>query len=252
MAPLSAPILVASVGGFFVACTLFGVAAGLALERLSPRRIWALPVPAGQRRHELWGNLVFLCIVTAACSLLWASGRVRAAPGLGRDAATFAALYLSFQAYFYGLHRLLHTRALVRFHRWHHESRVTTPLSGQSVGLLEAIGWALGYAGLPLLLSLAAPIGPGGLVAYLAFNVIGNIVGHANVELVPPSRTLWWRSTLSAVFTFHALHHARWTGNYGFASTWADRLLGTEWPDWPALHRRVWEGAPLTSFRDRG
>jgi hypothetical protein len=31
-----------------------------------------------------------------------------------------------------------------------------------------------------------------------------------------------------------------------------DRLLGTEWSDWPALHARVVSGQPLESFSERG
>ncbi len=129
---------------------------------------------------------------------------------------------------------------------------MTSGLSAQSVSFVESLGWMLGYAGLPLLFSLVAPISFNGWVAYLAFNVVGNIFGHANVEVVPPSKTLWLRSTMATVFTFHALHHARWVGHYGFASTWADRLGKTEWRDWPALHAQVWSGQPLASLKERG
>ena len=50
----------------------------------------------------------------------------------------------------------------------------------------------------------------------------------------------------------HALHHARWTGHFGFASTWADRLFRTEWSDWPELHARIWRGDALTTLKQRG
>jgi Delta7-sterol 5-desaturase len=252
MAQLKFIACLAYTTGFFLACTAVGLGVGYALERYTRRRVWALPLPKGQFAHELRGNVVFLALVISACSVVWWSGWVNLATQTSREVLTFFAFLFAFQAYYYALHRLLHTPSLVRFHRWHHESRVTTPLSGQSVSAVEAVGWAISYAGLPVAMSQVSALGFWGIVAYLAFNVIGNIVGHANAEVVPPSKLLWWRSSVATVFTYHALHHARWTGHYGFASTWADRLFKTEWPDWLALHKRVWSGKPMTSFKERG
>lgn len=239
--------LAAWVGLFFVANTLVGLAIGFGLERAMPtKRIWSDPLAPGQLRHELVGNLVFVGVTIATFTLLLSSGLVRFGEESGlRATGTFAALYLGFQAYFYGLHRTLHLPSLVRFHRWHHVSRVTTPLSGQSTSVVEALGWMGGYALLPLALSYVVPISFDGWAAYMVFNVVGNVVGHANVEVVPKAPGLRQRSLLATVFTYHALHHARWTGHYGFASTWADRLSGTEWPDWMPLYERVLEGRPL-------
>jgi hypothetical protein len=66
-----------------------------------------------------------------------------------------------------------------------------------------------------------------------------------------------WRSAfrsllLANAFVYHALHHARWTGHYGFAAALMDRAFGTGWPDWFELHERVATGHPLTSLRQRG
>ena len=246
-------VLVSLVAAFFIGLTLVGLAFGYALERWWRRPIWSVPMPAGQRALELRGNVVFVAVCIGALALALHLGWARLGDETGaRFALTFLALFIGFQIFYYALHRAMHTHALVRFHRHHHESRVTTPLSGQSTSLAEALGWQLGYVGLPVALSFIAPISLNAWLAYLAFNVVGNIVGHANVEVVPPSRTLWIRSQTAAVFTYHALHHARWTGHYGFESTWADRLFRTEWRDWPALHARVWSGQPLTSLKERG
>jgi sterol desaturase/sphingolipid hydroxylase (fatty acid hydroxylase superfamily) len=251
--PTSPLLLAAVVFAFFVGWTLVGLASGYALERLVRRPIWDLPFDEGQLRHEVWGNIGFVLMATLCGTATLASGAILpAGDGWLRGLLTFAALNFAFQAYYYGLHRLLHTKPLIRFHRYHHKSRVTSALSGQSMGVVEAFGWMVGYFGLPFAMNLIEPISFWGWVAYLSYNVVGNIAGHANVELVPPSKTLWVRSTLAAVITFHALHHARWTGHYGFASSWADRLFGTEWSDWPSLHGRVWAGAPMKSLKDKG
>lgn len=237
---------------FVVVATCIGLVCGYALERLTRRRVWSVPLDPGQTRTELVGNGIFIATAIGALGLAWQEGWVHFGDDSpARVAGTFAALFVTFQAWFYVMHRALHTRALVRFHRHHHKSRVTTPLSGQSVGVVEALLWMVGYVGLPVVLSRVAPVSFVGVVAYLAFNITGNIMGHANAEVVPPSKTLWWRSTLATVFTYHALHHARWTGHYGYACTWTDRLAGTEWEDWPGLHAQVWEGRPMTSLKER-
>jgi Delta7-sterol 5-desaturase len=250
--PTSTPLLIAAVAGALLALTVLSSAIGFLLERSSTRPIFAVPLSPGQYRHELIGNAQFFVVAVACLSLVLDQRWARAGDESAlRFAATFGALLVGFQAYYYGLHRALHHRRLVRFHRHHHESRVTTPLSGQSMSAVEAVGWMIGYAGLPVALSFVAPISLNGWLAYLAFNVVGNIVGHANAEVIAPTSWIKTRALGAAVFTYHALHHARWTGHYGFESSWCDRLFGSEWSDWPALHARVWSGAPLRSLKER-
>lgn len=247
------PHLIAAVAAFYVGHTVVGLVLGAVVERVAAaRRVYAVPKTPGQHRLEVQGNLTFLLVAIAATSWLLRAQLVR----WGDDdavavAATFAVFFVAFQAHFYVMHRALHTRALVRFHRHHHKSQVTSPWSGQSMGVVEAIGWMGGYLGIPLLMSLVHPVSWWGVVAYLSYNIVGNIVGHAGVEVVPPSSTLRWRSLLATVFTYHALHHARWTGHYGYACTWTDRLLKTEWPDWMLLHQQVWNGQPMASLKER-
>ena len=53
-------------------------------------------------------------------------------------------------------------------------------------------------------------------------------------------------------WVYHSLHHARCKNHYSFASSFMDRLFGTEWPDWPELHGRVLAGEPLARLEERG
>lgn len=254
VATASLPMLFAIVLAFFVGLTLLNVPFGFALERLLPRRrIFDVPLAPGQLRFELLGNLVFLAVVVPTFTLVLGSGVVRLGPtSLARDGATFVAMFFGFQLYYYWLHRVMHLRSLVRFHRWHHRSHVTTPLTGQSMSFVEALGWMVGYAGLPLLFSLVLPIGFWGWMGYVAFNVTGNIVGHANVEMKLVPFGLRGSALFANAFVFHALHHARWTGHHGFGAATMDRIFGTEWDDWPALYRKIVRGQPLTSLKERG
>lgn len=238
--------------GLFAGTTVISLAVGFALERaLRSRRIWDLPLDAGQLRLELIGNVVFVVVQVAVMALVVASGLPRyAEPSWPVGIATFLALMLGFQVFYYCVHRAMHHHALVRFHRWHHKSRVTTPLSAQSTSFVESLLWSTGYALIPALASQLAPISAEGWAAYLAFNVFGNILGHANVELVPATPATRTSALFSGVLVYHALHHARWTGHYSFQAALMDRLFGTEWKDWPALHREVAAGRPLKSLRE--
>ncbi len=251
---LTLPLTALVVLGSFLAMTLTAAAFGFALERLLPqRKVFAVPLFPGQYRFELLGNAIFLAVMTVAFTAALRLDVIRFGPSSGlRNGLTFAAMLVGFQVYYWFLHRAMHTRSLVRFHRWHHRSQVTTPLTGQSVSLVEAIGWAVGYIGLPWLFSLVVPVGFWGWVGYMAFNVNGNVVGHANVE--PTARPAATRGAtwFANAFVYHALHHARWNGHYAFQAAFMDRVMGTEWGDWPALYDRITAGHPLQSLKERG
>lgn len=238
------PLLAAHVG-----LTLLTVGLARLAERSrfgAGRQIQAEPVPAGQVRREVAANLRFCLLIPAALTAALAGGWIAWGPDtLLWGAASFALCSVVFDVYFYGLHRLLHTRRWMRFHRLHHLSRVTTPWSAQSVSTVEALGWALGYVGVPWLLGHVAPVSLAGYAVYLVYNVVGNVIGHANVELGPPALTRSPAVWIAHPYTFHALHHARFTRHFGFGSTFMDRLAGTEWPDWPEAYAQVIAGQPL-------
>lgn len=241
-----------AVTAFFALNTLLQLAFGFWLERrLSP--IWALSLEPAQLRHEAIGNLVFVALTSASFTLALGSGAARYTdPSWLAGITTFMLLMFGFQCYYYFLHRLLHTRRWVHFHRWHHMSRVTTPLSAQSISWFETLGWAVGYCLLPLLISRVVPISIEGWAAYMFINVLGNVIGHANVELMPKVPNITHVAWAANPSVYHALHHARWQGHYGFQSAVMDRMFGTEFRDWPELHRRVSAREPLPALNTRG
>ncbi len=233
--------------------SLLSTAIGAVLERWPSgrRRVWAIEVSPAQLRAERRRYAAFVLILASLATLWLRAGLIRfGGEGIAHAALSFGLMWIGFQVYYYGLHRLLHTRVLYRFHAAHHASRVTTAWSGQSLGLVEALGWIAGLLVLPALIGLVVPLSPAGCLAYFVANTFVNVVGHANVELNPLSRrSLTW---LAHPWTYHALHHARFDRNYAFASPLMDRLFGTEWADWPELHARVFAGEALTSLNARG
>jgi Delta7-sterol 5-desaturase len=242
------------VSAAFIGLTVVSSAMGYALEHLMRAKpIFAVPLDPGQTRFELIGNLKFLAVALPSFTFALHAKLIHFVEGSAFATwLSFVAVYLGFQASYYVLHRGMHTRSLVRFHRWHHLSRVTTPLSGQSMSVVEALGWMVCYLLVPAAMSYVMPLSFNGWLLYMAYNVFGNIYGHSNVEPVPVIPGLRYTSLINNVFTYHSLHHARWTGHYGFATTLFDRMFNSEWEDWQELHQRTATGNPLPSLKTRG
>ncbi len=242
-------------GGAVLGGLIFAaIAAGFALEaRLgSRRRIFDLPLADGQLRWELIGTLRFLVMgAFAFAGLLWVVPF--AEESVFSVSLTFFVCWAGFEVYYWCLHRAMHWPSLYRFHRYHHDSRVTSPLTGYSMSSVESLGWLVGLIGVPLALASIMPISLVGLLAYhMLYQVSGNVIGHANVDFFPAAVEKRINSWITHPTTYHSLHHARFNNHYSFGSTFMDRLLGTEWPDWPELHARVRRGEPLEKLSVRG
>jgi hypothetical protein len=143
---------------------------GFALEaRLGPeRRIFDLPLADGQLRWELVGTLRFFVMgAFAFACLLWVVPF--AEESVTSFATTFFVCWVGFEIYYWCLHRAMHFRPFYRFHRLHHDSRVTSPLTGYSMSTVESLGWLVGLIGVPLLLGMVTPISLLGLLAQRRF-----------------------------------------------------------------------------------
>lgn len=244
-----------------VATTLFLVAMnglfsaiGVFVERSSLGRnfrIWSMEVPEGQVRREIGSSLRFNVLAGVCMAGMVSTGVVH----IAADASawiTFGACWIAFEIYYWALHRAMHTRALFRFHKFHHDSKVTTPFTGLSMSTVEGLGWILGFSLAPILLSIFGSVSAVGWMLYLFYNYSGNIVGHVNAEILPNFLRDRKNSWAMHPVVYHSLHHARFVNHYGFGSTFMDRLMQTEWADWPKLHERVVSGKPLSSFAQKG
>lgn len=249
-------VAAALVFGFLATLTVLTSLAGFAIERSNygrRRRIWEVALAPGQYRFEAAAGVQFVLIATAAFTFAISSGGIHFGPtSAGSFAATFFASLLFFEVFYYFLHRALHTKALVRFHRHHHRSRVGTPLTGLSMSAVETLGWMVGYLAPPLLLSRFMPVSIAAWTLYLVYHWGGNIIGHINVELMPLLAGRRVLSLFAHPFTYHALHHARFTGHFALYTTLLDRIFGTEWKDWGALQQKVLAEKPLTHLREHG
>jgi lathosterol oxidase len=240
---------------FTFGITLASVATGFSIEGAlsARRRIFAVNLAEGQVRWESWANLRFCVLASVTFAAVLGTGAL----GPMEESWTagifsFLFLWIGFDFYYYWLHRALHWRPLIPFHRLHHKSRVCTPLTGFSLGWVESASWIAGWVVFALLASWIHPLNMTGLMAYGVVIFVANVIGHTNTEWFPRlsgTRTMSWGNH---PITFHALHHARYVKHFSFAFTAFDRLFGTEWEDWQSLFRRILDGQPLTRLQERG
>jgi Delta7-sterol 5-desaturase len=133
-------------------------------------------------------------------------------------------------AWFYTVHRILHSKRLYKMiHNEHHKSLDTTPFTAMSFHFIEPI--LLSIWVLPVVLFV--PVHIVTLVVVMTYGSYDNIKSHLGYEFYPawfnrgPFR---WLTTA----TYHNMHHRRYNGNYGLHFRLWDRLLGTEFPEYDA------------------
>ena len=135
-----------------------------------------------------------------------------------------ALVVLGFEAYFYGMHRLLHTRALFRsIHSVHHRSKTPTVLSALSLHPIEA----LLIAGFLPAAMVATELHVASIAISSLYLSVSIGLAHCGYELFPRGFTrvpvLGWYVTPLV----HDAHHSRADVNYGATLNLFDRLLGT-------------------------
>jgi len=121
----------------------------------------------------------------------------------------------------YWMHRLIHTSALWRVHRWHHVPRQMYWLAGMRTSMVQQVL----YGTLPLVL-VAFNLAPAFIGVYGLFATVTNHWMHANLRF----RSRW----LEAVFVTPRIHHVHHSldprhrnRNFGSVFSVWDRMFGT-------------------------
>ncbi|MFL0357047.1 sterol desaturase family protein [Erythrobacter sp. GH1-10] len=151
----------------------------------------------------------------------------------------FALIVVLHDAWFYWIHRAMHSKRLFRAtHLHHHKSRTPTPWAAYSFTTWEAVFEA---AFMPLFLLATSLMGVAysglAVLFFLWHMIIRNVMAHAGSELFPAG---WVDNPLTdwiATTTHHDLHHSD-RANYGFYFTWWDRWMGTEHPRYKEEFRK--------------
>jgi lathosterol oxidase len=216
------------------------------------RRVYRRSYAPGQLRSELGAAARVVAFDGVLIGALHASQALPLGrPGPWGTLVQLALLFVWFELWFYVTHRALHTRALYFLHAQHHVAKVTHPLTSLSFGLGERAVLVGGGLGFVVLLGQAWPVGVEAVAGYFLLNYLLNVVGHLNVELFAPGYPRSLRGRIFYSVTFHAMHHARYTGHYGLFTVLPDRLFGTAWEDYPEVQRRAALGDGLTTLGAR-
>jgi lathosterol oxidase len=168
------------------------------------------------------GTCALFALTTAMAHQLLLAGvfRIRWSRPAWQIALELVGLILLNELHVYVLHRLMHTRWLLRnVHVVHHRSHSPTAYSVYSVHWIEGI-----------LMSLVTPIAMlvhnfqiESIAIFPVVTLVMNVLCHWNHDLFPnvsPNRWL-------AMAQRHGLHHTNAHGNFGFTMALFDRLGGT-------------------------
>lgn len=211
--------------------------------RLSYRKIQARSASAADIRREVLQSIRSCFVYVGATvivtwgmrlGILKMAGRSN---GLASDLAMLAAIIVAHDAYFYWVHRAMHTPLMYkRFHLTHHRSITPTPFAAYSFSVGEAALMALFVVMWQFFVATPGIV----LLIFLGFQILRNAMGHSGFEFHPR----WWLSTPLTSWinttTHHDLHHAgSFTHNYGLYFTFWDRLMGTEHPKYAETFTRV-------------
>lgn len=228
---LQASLPVALLVAIGVHCLIYLLGGGIGIwltEKLMPslgigRPLDQRPAKPGQLQREIRNGLI-ACLVLGLASLSYRWLCAGIWPESWLQAAFQVGSFVVFNnIYSYATHRLLHTRALSRFHRVHHLSVRVTPYSSYSVHPIEAMI----IAGTLPLFMLLIPLGVGTALVLHAVGMVYTTCIHCNYDLMPSLGDHHWFKKLINHPTYHRFHHTQGNVNYGFTNRLLDLLFKT-------------------------
>lgn len=225
LAVLWAIVWIVSVALYFVG----GWSISAYANRQPERRIQArreASVPRSDEIRESLRSLVITSFCMALAVTLTLFGWTLWSPwgGGGGTVVGVVILTVGYDIYFYWIHRLLHTKPFIRFHRWHHKAIAPTVWSTDSQSPVETFMlqsfmiWA----------ALLAPVAPLAFVVHRLLDHVNGQLGHCGYEFFANRTTRFpWPMVCTS---YHDQHHELFHWNYGnYTSVW-DRLHGTLHP----------------------
>jgi Delta7-sterol 5-desaturase len=129
-----------------------------------------------------------------------------------------------YDAWFYWVHRLLHSKPFYCFHALHHKSVAPTVWSNHHESFVEALLNQAYYALIVFILPMPWQV----LILQKLYDQISGMLGHAGHEhfASPAGRAPWPLAST----VFHDQHHGAFRFNYGHTFSLWDRWMGTLHP----------------------
>jgi sterol desaturase/sphingolipid hydroxylase (fatty acid hydroxylase superfamily) len=134
---------------------------------------------------------------------------------------TFVASLILYDAWFYWVHRLLHSRPFLRFHTPHHRAKAPTVWTNHNETPVEALLNQAFY----VLIVFVLPIPWQMLIVQKLYDQISGMLGHCGYEhfASPMARAPWPLAST----VFHDNHHRYFGYNFAHSFSVWDRLMGT-------------------------
>jgi len=155
------------------------------------------------------------------------------------------------ETWHYISHRLFHLPRFHWIHVEHHKSHLSSPFTALSFSFTEKLIFNLGILGPLGFVDHFYSLNFFGITAWYCGYLIINSFSHANFELKSRHFQRWAGKILTST-TYHALHHSRYSNNYGLGTRIFDRLFKTEWADYSLIFEQVADqGKPLTRLGEK-
>lgn len=178
------------------------------------------PLKPGQKRTEI-RNGIIACVIFSIGSLFTRALFSNIWPiSISSLIIQIVAFTLFYESYSYFVHRLLHSRWLIKVHSVHHRSVRVTPWSAYSVHGVEA---AFIGVSAPLFM-LIFPFSLGVALVLHIFGMMFTILLHSNYRM---NFGDFVSSHLSGHSNYHSCHHTQGNVNFGFVNSFWDVLLKT-------------------------
>lgn len=217
--------------------------------KICERTIYELPVRSRQIKRELKNSIhtPIHAVLLGVCLLLGFFNNTSVVSFF----VTLLATAVWAEIWHYGSHRAFHLQALHWIHAEHHKSHLNTPLTAISFSFSEKLIFDIGVL-LPFLAAdYATSVNFFGIATWYVGYLVINSFSHANFEFRAAGYNRHVGKILTTT-TYHALHHSRYTGNYGLGTRVLDRVFGTEWEDYEPLYDRInTDRQPLARLRER-
>ncbi len=216
---------------------------------IAARTIYDLPISKEQIRRELRNSLHAPMHAVLLAPLLYFGFFAN---------TTWLSLVLSLlvatvwaEIWHYASHRAFHIEWLHWIHKEHHKSHLNSWLTAISFSFSEKLIFDVGFLSVLAALDRFVSLNFAGIAAWYIGYLAINSFSHANFELKSESYPRLAGKVLTTT-TYHALHHSRYTGNYGLGTRVLDRAFNTEWEDYEPLYQQITkEKRPLKKLSER-
>lgn len=198
------------------------------------------------RREIMWAvlNVAFSGVVLGSSTTwLQQNGFIQLSPDpapLWVIGAQYALYFVTFDTWFYWLHRGMHIEPFYgAIHKVHHGSLSPNFMTTLSVSPLESLingGWVPIFL---VLMTMVWPVHEASMALITPTNIIMGFYVHSGFEFLPRWWNKSWATKWFITSTFHDQHHRFFKGNYGGYTTVWDRLCGTVRPTYEADFDKV-------------